>query len=718
MLQTILTNLPYFLLLLLGFGFIIFVHELGHFLVAKAVGVKCTQFAVGMGHAIVAWRKGLGLRIGSTEREYGQRIADYLNGQLAQKPELRNTLRIAGSAEPYLIQSVDELSRIDRDLLNQAVGELGLGETEYRLCWLPIGGYVKMLGQDDLDATAGSAAAADPRSLTAKPVWARAAVFSAGVVMNIIFGLIFFAIAFSLGVKFNAPVVGPVAPGSNAATTFAQGHEDDPDYQGLQPGDRIVTLNGQMIRDIQELRINVALSEPQQSLMLQVDRDGQELTFRIVPESIPTYMQGLLTIGFDNPVTLQLDETLPAEALPLALAEAGVVGGMRVVAVDGKPVTHYGQFRQAVMQGRGRPVSVEFVNADGTTTTAALAADPMPQVADYDGQTLLHVLGLVPAVRVGLVADGSPAAAAGVQHGDVIAHLGSASYPSWTQIVEQVKQAGRGPLAVTVLRNGERVDLPAIAPRGGKIGIGMALELPAIVRTVLPDSPAAELRLPPGSRIVGVDGRSVASLDDLQRHVARKAQSRDGDGELTVAIEIALPLPDEPTESTVLTIDADTAAALADAWRLPLTSDLFQLEFVTLKADNPWQAIGLGMEKTHQTMLQVYVTLARLFQGSVGVEHLQGPVGIVHTGTRVARQGGTYLLFFLGLISVNLAVINFLPIPIVDGGHMVFLLVEKLKGSPVSDRIQTAALYVGLALILSIFAMTFYYDIARIVTGG
>jgi regulator of sigma E protease len=117
-------------------------------------------------------------------------------------------------------------------------------------------------------------------------------------------------------------------------------------------------------------------------------------------------------------------------------------------------------------------------------------------------------------------------------------------------------------------------------------------------------------------------------------------------------------------------------------------------------------------------MLQVYVTLGRLFQGSVGVQHLQGPVGIVHTGTRVARQGGTYLLFFLGLISVNLAVINFLPIPIVDGGHMVFLLVEKLKGSPVSDRIQTAALYVGLAMILSIFAMTFYYDIARIVTGG
>ena len=76
------------------------------------------------------------------------------------------------------------------------------------------------------------------------------------------------------------------------------------------------------------------------------------------------------------------------------------------------------------------------------------------------------------------------------------------------------------------------------------------------------------------------------------------------------------------------------------------------------------------------------------------------------------------LLFFLGLISVNLAVINFLPIPIVDGGLMVFLLVEKLKGSPVSPWIQTAATVVGLAVIASIFLMTLYFDIGRIMGNG
>ena len=70
-----------FLLLFAGLSFIIFVHELGHFLVAKAVGIRCTQFAIGFGRALFCWRKGIGFRMGSTEKEYGQKIIDYLNGE-------------------------------------------------------------------------------------------------------------------------------------------------------------------------------------------------------------------------------------------------------------------------------------------------------------------------------------------------------------------------------------------------------------------------------------------------------------------------------------------------------------------------------------------------------------------------------------------------------------------------------------------------------------
>ena len=118
-------------------------------------------------------------------------------------------------------------------------------------------------------------------------------------------------------------------------------------------------------------------------------------------------------------------------------------------------------------------------------------------------------------------------------------------------------------------------------------------------------------------------------------------------------------------------------------------------------------------------MIQTYLTIARAFQGTVPVKEFRGPVGIVHIGTRITQQGGIpSLLFFHGLISVNLVVINFMPIPITDGGLMVFLLIERIKGSPISARVQTAALLFGVALIGSLFIITLYHDAIRLWTGG
>src|SRR3954462_144087 len=108
-----LSQIPSLLLLILGFGFVIFWHELGHFLAAKWAGVKVEQFAVGFGHAVLAWRKGLGVRVGSTTAEFDRRISEYL----AKDPE----------------NSPESLSSPSHEQLRRAAEELGLGETEYRL---------------------------------------------------------------------------------------------------------------------------------------------------------------------------------------------------------------------------------------------------------------------------------------------------------------------------------------------------------------------------------------------------------------------------------------------------------------------------------------------------------------------------------------------------------------------------------------------------------
>src|SRR4051812_42010587 len=115
-------------LLIFGFGFVIFWHELGHFLAAKWAGVKVEQFAVGFGQAIFSWRKGIGWRRGSSVKEFEQAIDEYLAKQEASQLESRNPEQVEYRT-PARVEA--------------AMNELGLGETEYRLNWIPLGGYVK-----------------------------------------------------------------------------------------------------------------------------------------------------------------------------------------------------------------------------------------------------------------------------------------------------------------------------------------------------------------------------------------------------------------------------------------------------------------------------------------------------------------------------------------------------------------------------------------------
>src|SRR3954467_1138856 len=137
------------LLVILGFGLIIFVHELGHFLAAKWAGIRVLAFAIGFGPAAVSYRKGMGWRRGTTEPEYQERQR---RGQAAE-----------------------------------------LSPTQYRLNWLPLGGYVKMLGQDDLNPAAVSA---ERDSYQNTPVWKRMVVISAGVVMNMLLAALLFVAVF------------------------------------------------------------------------------------------------------------------------------------------------------------------------------------------------------------------------------------------------------------------------------------------------------------------------------------------------------------------------------------------------------------------------------------------------------------------------------------------------------------------------------------------
>jgi regulator of sigma E protease len=159
---------------------------------------------------------------------------------------------------------------------------------------------------------------------------------------------------------------------------------------------------------------------------------------------------------------------------------------------------------------------------------------------------------------------------------------------------------------------------------------------------------------------------------------------------------------------------ADLRAVAALGWGPPQIVAFFEPQRVLLKAASPGEAISMGADETRRVMLSTYVTFARLFQGTVKVEHLKGPVGIAHLGTLVAGKGFVWLLFFLAMISVNLAVINFLPLPIVDGGQFLFLLFEQITGRPVPVSVQNVATMAGLLLIGSIFLVVTFNDLRNL----
>ena len=128
-------------------------------------------------------------------------------------------------------------------------------------------------------------------------------------------------------------------------------------------------------------------------------------------------------------------------------------------------------------------------------------------------------------------------------------------------------------------------------------------------------------------------------------------------------------------------------------------------------------AISGGVKQTFAICASMVQFLGRLVTGQVSIKMVSGPVGIAQIAGQVAQEGWFVLLNFMAVLSLNLAILNILPIPILDGGHMVFLLAEKMRGRPLSIRQRAIAQQVGLALLLLLIVTVTYNDIVRFVSG-
>ncbi|HID24453.1 MAG TPA: hypothetical protein EYP14_18920 [Planctomycetaceae bacterium] len=149
----------------------------------------------------------------------------------------------------------------------------------------------------------------------------------------------------------------------------------------------------------------------------------------------------------------------------------------------------------------------------------------------------------------------------------------------------------------------------------------------------------------------------------------------------------------------------------AKDWYLPNRGLRLEPLTTTLKSDSFVQAVAMGVRHTKNSLLDIYLTLRNLIGGLLSYKELHGPIGIARVAYEVSKEGLSKLLLFLGFLSVNLAVLNFLPIPVLDGGHMIFLAWEGIVRKRPSERVMVAATYLGMAFVLGLMLLVIYLDI-------
>lgn len=638
----------------LGLGLVIFFHELGHFAVAKWCDVQVDRFSIGFGPVLLS-------------RKWG--------------------------------------------------------ETEYALSAIPFGGYVKMLGQDDADPSqlTSDEIAEDPRSYTSKSVPQRMAIISAGVIMNIVTGLLFFVLAFRGGVEQIDREVGVVEVGSPAW------------LNGIRPDDTITRINDDPIDDFNDVMRNVVLSSgpvkveghhvdgTTYSVTLEPTRpDGGKKTRRTIGVGPARSLK--IAAGTDDPKRAAVMPGTPFGAIRSELQPGDIVA-----TINGEPVSTFPQFDSLMVAHADDPLEIGLKRGKETVTVSVA---PQP----YKSLGMQMDIGKISAVR-----PGSPAEAVGLQPGDKLAKIDDRAIGDEIdpfRLPELFAEKVGQPVVLSVSREvkGSEPQLhtltvtPEATPgfvehpgfRGSPISVtsvGFAYHLIPTVFRLDPDGAAKKARIKERDTISKVE--LVFRKDAPPEYLELSPYAIDiSENNWAFALWQLQLFPVEMVKVTVKSSDGKTAVTHdvtpqdASGWHVPGDRGLLtDIKRSVLKAENVQEAVALGWRHTTGSTKDIYLTLRGLLMSDISPKELHGPINIAKVAYQHAGMGLPQFVLFLGLISINLAVINFLPIPVLDGGHMVFLLWEGLARRRPNERVVAAATYCGLFFVLGLMVFVIYQDI-------
>lgn len=645
-----LSDIAIFLVVL---GVLVFVHELGHFLAAKGCGIYVDRFSLGMPPRIFGFK---------------------------------------------------------------------MGETDYCIGLLPIGGFVRMAGQEDAplseDEREQTYGHVPPeRWFNNKPVWQRAIVLFAGPFMNLVLAFFVYAAMAAVGREVPLPSidtrVGIVEANSPAASAplfevGADGVADlqgTPDAVGWNTADRIVRINGRPMTKFQDIFFEAVLGKGK-TARAELERTGLDGTVtRYVSPIEPKVLEeggNVTRFGFAPFSAALIDFVFPGSP-----AEAnGLRSGDRILTADGKQVD--AQSFSEMVRSLAPETTIELLVERGAEQLA------LSLTTRSEGR--FEDVVFSPPLRPFLVLGESDQP---VVRAEDEAFLARTGLKSGDRLVRINGDSNVGALLRESYDSGSAETFVAEVERPGRFGFGEpeAMTVPMtpndMVWALTGSNPAGPVELafvgPSLEKSSGVQRRDVISEVDGQPASARLLRELERD-RLNTAVTVTVERPRlffgmaQKSKRFEAELPISSVQQIGVVWGTEMTS----------VRSEPAQIIPAAWNECVTVIVQTYATLHRLLTGALSPKLMGGPVMIGDVVTSAARAGLGPLFEMMAMISVNLAIFNLLPLPVLDGGQLAFLGIEAVRRRPVSVKVMEAVQQVGILLILGLMVYVTFNDISRL----